>query len=158
MKRFKWPLQRLLDVTVQREQALRQELLGLSREMARVRQEVFRRLSVLRSLLAELASQELPERIPKQQVFLKYSDAGEREIRRLRDTLKALESQRREKTNQFLSTRSSRETLERRRAEAKQLHIRRQLKLEQSQLDEGAHVSYARKARNKKSLQQQAGG
>ena len=146
MKRFKWPLQRLLDVTVQREQGLRAELLALSRQMARARQEIFRRQAVLRSLLGELARQELPQRIPKQQLFLKCSAAGERDIRRLREELKRLESQRREKTEQFLKTRASRETLERRRAEARQRHIRQQLKIEQTQFDEGAHVSYARQA------------
>lgn len=151
MKRFKWPLQRLLDVTVQREQALRAELLALSREIAGARQEIFRRQAVLRSLLAELAQQQLPQRIPKQQVFLNCSESADRDIRRLREALKGLESRRREKSDSFLQTRARRETLERRRAEARGLHIRQQLKLEQIQFDEGAHISHAQEARKRKS-------
>ena len=53
MKRFTWPLQRLLEVTVQRERALQAELLALSRQVASLRQRILRRQAVLRGLLAE---------------------------------------------------------------------------------------------------------
>jgi hypothetical protein len=158
VKRFKWPLQRLLDVKVQRERALRGELLALSRQMARLRQEILRRQVVLRSLLAELAGEELQRRIPRQQIFLGCAEADERQIRSLRQELKALDLQRQAKTEQFMKTKASRETLERRREEASRLHMREQLRIEQKQFDETAHVSFARKGGGERRRRQEAGG
>ena len=157
MKRFTWPLQRLLEVTVQRERALKAELLALSREVAGLRQRILRRQAVLRGLLGELAQQQLQERIPALQVFLQCAELDQRQIRRLQAQLKSLELQRREKTARFLKTRASRETLERRREEARQLHLREQFKIEQAQFDETAHVAFARRMSGEGDLQHEIG-
>jgi len=58
VKKFIWPLQRLLDVTVQKELAVRAKLFALSRRIADVHREIFRRRASLRSVLAELAELE----------------------------------------------------------------------------------------------------
>ena len=144
MKRFKWPLQRLLDVTIQRERALEAELLALSREMAEVHQEIFRRQTVLRTLLTDLASEEFPERIPRQRLFLDSSKAAKQILDRLRAQLEELQARREAVMAKFIKIRASRETLERIREEARQQHIREQLNLEQKALDESAQISFAR--------------
>jgi len=145
VKRFRWPLQRLLEVTVHREQALRAELLNLSQEIVGLRQIILARQAVLRSLLAELAKEDLRKRVSKQQVFMNYVQNDQKQIRRLEQQLKELRTLRKQKNAQFLQIRSSRRTLERLRKEAKQRYLRAQLKLEQKQLDEVAHISFAGK-------------
>ena len=57
MKRFHWRLQRLLDVTIQREKALRSELFAMSRKIAFAHQEIFRRQATLRAALSDLSSE-----------------------------------------------------------------------------------------------------
>ena len=82
----------------------------------------------------------------------------EKEIERLQGQLKALEGQRKDKTDQLIKTKSSRETLEKMREEARQIHLRQQLKLDQKQLDETAHVSFAHKGRPGRRVRDSAGG
>ena len=153
MKRFRWPLQRLLEVTVHREQALRAELLNLSQEIVGLRQIILARQAVLRSLLAELAKEDLQKRFSKQQLFMNYVQNDQKQIRRLEQQLKELRTLRKQKNAQFLQIRSSRRTLERLRKEAKQRHLRAQLKLEQKQLDEVAHISFAGKLLDSRACQ-----
>ncbi len=145
MKRFRWPLQRLLEVTAHREQALRAQLLNLSQEIVGLRQIILARQAVLRSLLAELAKEELKERFSKQQLFMNYVQNDQKQIRRLEQQLKELRTLRKQTNAQFLQVRSSRKTLERLREQAKDRYLRDQLKLEQKQLDEVAHISFAAK-------------
>ncbi|MFW6065549.1 MAG: hypothetical protein ACOC9S_01890 [Planctomycetota bacterium] len=144
MKRFRWRLQRVLDVTVQREKALRAELFALSRRIVRLRQEIIRRRADLRSVLSDLAGRPPAERIARQEVFMGCAEAVEKEIARLDSEARALEATRSERTQTFMRLRSSRQTLERMREETYRSHMREQLKLEQKQFDESAQVSFAR--------------
>jgi len=145
MKLFKWSLQRLLNVTVQRERVLRSELLRLAQEMARIRHELLRQKAVLRSQLDELTRKEVPERLPERKIFMDFSQATDKTIKKLTRELERLGTVRKETTDRFLRVRGSRQTLERLREEARQRHIHRQLRLEQKELDESAQVSFARK-------------
>lgn len=144
MKRFKWPLQRLLDVTIQRENALRAELLALSRDIARVHQEIFRRQATLRAALADLSAEALRRRIPKQEVFMGCSKAAHAMLDQLKGRLGKLETRRTGTTERLVKARNSTKTLERLREEARRKHVREQLKIEQRALDESAQISYAR--------------
>jgi len=146
MRRFHWPLQRPLNVTIQRELALRSELLALLQRITGLRQEAIRRRAALRFVLADLAEDDLERRRARQEVFLNWSPWAEREIRRLRETIRQLTAQRAEKTAQLVRLRKSKETLERLRQEARQEHIREELKQEQKQFDESAQIAFARKA------------
>lgn len=158
MRRFRWPLQRLLDVTRQRELAQRAELLRLSREMARVRHEIVRRRGIIRACLIELGKKDLQARITQQEVVMVCSAGREEEIQRLGEQLKQLESQRKEKTARLIKTKNSRETLEKMREKARRVHLTQQLKLEQKELDEGAHVSFAHRSRKNPAVNESAGG
>jgi hypothetical protein len=145
MKRFKWPLQRLLDVTAQRELALRAELFALSRDIARRRQAIVTRRAALRATLAELDRQRIEQRIPQQEVFMAAVATDERTIARLKKKLAEMESLRAEKTRQFMKVKASRQTLERLREEARRRH-RKEMELEElKQLDESSQISYVRK-------------
>ena len=145
MKRFKWPLQRLLEVTCQREKALRSEIFGLSRKIARGHQEIFQRQATVRAALSDLSHERFDRRMAKQRLFLDCSAGLHRAITQLKAKVKELEVSRGQTTEKLMKTRASREILERLREEARQQHIREQLKLEQKDLDEAAQVSFARK-------------
>ncbi len=144
MKRFHWRLQRLLDVTIQREKALRSELFAMSRKIAFAHQEIFRRQATLRAALSDLTGEAFPDRLPRQAVFMECSGKVHDQLKRLKAKLKELESQRAEITERLMQIRTSRQTLERLREEARQRYLREQMKLEQKALDEIAQVSFAR--------------
>ena len=144
MKRFRWPLQRLLDVTAQRERALRLELFRLSQQLAAVHQEIFRRQASLRAALSDLAGRAVEERLPEQQTVMECSAAQEAELDRLREDLRRLRETRSETVAAFTRARSSRETLERLRREAIDRWNTEARKQEQKALDESSQVAFAR--------------
>jgi hypothetical protein len=147
VKRFVWRLQRVLDITEQRESALRQELLALANQIIAVQQEILLRQAVVRGLLDDLGRRELIERMADQVVVLACAAAEERLLDRLRARQAALQAARSAKTDQFLRVRSTRRTLERLREEARLKYLREMDRQEQSQLDEAFHISFARKPR-----------
>jgi len=146
VKRFRWSLQRLLDVTIRREEALRSELVSLTQEGARLAQEIVTRKALLRSALRDLAGRPLAERLALTQVVMTCSQVVQRQIDRLADELDQCRRNRKRKSEQLLKVRSSRQTLERLREEAEKRYLREQMVLEQRQLDETAQVAYARGA------------
>ena len=145
MKRFHWPLERLLKVTVQRELALRSELLALMHRTMRVRQEILARTAALRSLLSDLAGKSFQDRAALQEVFMATSARTERTIAGLREHVRELTVERGKKTADLITLRKSRDTMERMREEARQEHIREQLKLEQKEFDETAQIAFGRR-------------
>ncbi|KPJ76836.1 MAG: hypothetical protein AMK72_06045 [Planctomycetes bacterium SM23_25] len=146
MKRFKWKLERVLDIKTQHERALRSDLFTLAQAIARVREEILERRTVIRTLLGELAKRRLADRLPEQAIFLEFSAVEEREIDRLRARLRDLESERAEKQRRFLEVRSTCKTLKRLREEARSAHMRDVGKREQMAFDESAHTAFARRA------------
>ena len=145
MKRFKWPLQRLLDVTERRELALRAALFTLSREMVQLRQRILRRQVSLRTLLDELAGQEAEHRLRGQELVLACSGSARRELAAMRQALAGLEARRSQKTQELMKIRSSRQTLEKLRQQALDRYRLRQQALEQKELDEAAQVAHVRR-------------
>jgi flagellar export protein FliJ len=144
VKRFAWKLQRVLDITAQREKVLKGELFALARAIVQVREAVAARRAVLRTLLAELAERRLQERLAEQVIFLDSLETAQREIRRLAERLNELEEERTAAQQQFLRTRSMRRALERRREQALKEHQKEIGKREQGAFDEIAHVAFTR--------------
>ena len=148
MKRFHWPLQRLLEVTLQRERALQMKLIALRNRIESVHQEIFRRQASLRGALDELGREVLSRRLPRQQIFMKYSDTEEARMNWLKGRLEDLQNQQAEMMDAFTRKRSMREALERLREEASQQYAREIAKQEQKQLDESSQVAFVRKMQN----------
>jgi len=145
VRRFHWSLQRLLDVTVQRERAARAEVMALSRQIAGARQEATIHRAEVSRALAEVSAMALSQRLHSHPEFIRYAESHERRVGQLEKQIAALAAQRAQKSRVLLATRRRRETLDRLRAEARQQHLRDELKAEQKQFDEAAHVSRARK-------------
>ncbi|MHC4561693.1 MAG: hypothetical protein ACYS8X_02860 [Planctomycetota bacterium] len=150
MKRFHWRLQRVLDVTAQREDILRTELVKLQQTIIRLRQDVLaRRLKVRRSM-DNLSSWSLEDRISGQDAVMLCVAAMERDVAAVEEIMVKQQQCRSEKADELMKVRSSRQTLERLRGEALGKHMREQERLDQKELDDRAQVSFVRSQRQSK--------
>ena len=144
MRRFQWPLQRVLDVRIQQEHAMRPELVRISQEIAGVHREMFARQASLRSVLSELGDLPVEKRMPQQQEFMRNSEMEKMQMDRLRGELKGLQDMRQEKISELNKLRMARETLEKLREKARLKHNMVMRKLEQKELDENSHLVFGR--------------
>ena len=148
MKRFVWRLQRVLDIKKKAEQKKRAELLKLTERIAEVRARLLREQKILEDIIDGLTGYNPKKRLGRQEFFLRYSAASDEQIKKLKDNIRELESQQRDKIAELLRLRRFKEGLERLRVEAKTQFMKEQEKLEQKELDEGATVSFVRRSRN----------
>ncbi len=148
MKRFVWRLQRVLDIRKKEEQKARAELLELTERLAQTRGELLMQQKILEDIINGLTGENPKKRLGKQEFFLKFSAASNEQIKKLEDKVNELELQQRDKIVEVLKLRRFKEGLERLRTEAKMRFIKEQEKLEQKQLDEGATVSFVRRAQS----------
>ena len=148
MKRFVWRLQRVLDIKKKEEQKKRAELFELAEILAETRGELLIQKKMLEDIIEGLADENPKKRLGKQEFFLRYSAISDERIRKLKDKISDLESRQREKITEVLKVRRFNEGLERLRVEAKMQFIKEQEKLEQKELDDGATVSFVRRALN----------
>jgi len=149
MKRFVWRLQRVLDIRKKEEQKARAELLELTERLAQTRGELLMQQKMLEDIINGLTGENPKKRLGKQEFFLKFSAASNEQIKKLKDKVNELELQQRDKIAEVLKLRRFKEGLERIRTEAKMRFIKEQERLEQKQLDEGATVSFVRRAQSK---------
>ena len=148
MKRFVWRLQRVLEIKEKEEQKTRAELFELTERLAQSRGELIARKKMLENIIEELAEKNPKARLGEQEFFLRYSTASDEKIKKLKNNITELESQQRKKIAEVLKVRRFKEGLEKLRVEAKIQFIKEQEKLEQKQLDEGATVSFVRRAQS----------
>jgi len=144
MRRFAWPLQRLLDVTEVRARSLRAELLGLSQEIAAVRGEIFLRRAKIRTALDDFGQLSVRERMAGQETFMRCSQAQRKRLGGLRQELDGLLGKQRAKMDELAKARSSQQTLQRLREEALLRYMSELALAEQKQLDESSQVAFAR--------------
>ena len=145
MKRFSWPLQRLLDLAVQKEQILQGQVLKLAREVRSLRQEVRQIRQQILDRLRELALQPLMERLARREVFLRWSTSRESEIAGKLGQIQVLQEKRRSLLEEFHRARAARKTLERLREESLLRYKKQCLRTEQGRLDEAAQGAHARR-------------
>ncbi len=145
MKRFKWRLQRVLDIKARQEQTKREELLKITEKLAQTRGQLLIQQRILQNIALDIARKKPKKRLGEQEFFLKYSASSDKQIKNLKDGVSELETQQRKKIAEVIKARQFKEGLERLLAEAKKRFMTEQEKLEQKKLDEGATVSFARK-------------
>jgi flagellar export protein FliJ len=145
MKRFDWPLQKLLDVTVQRERAQRADLAAVNGRIHQTQEQIDRRRELIRTLMEDLAGQSLDDRIANQQTFHSFSQACENEIARLAGIKAKLGKEKDRLTEELLSLRSERQTLETLREEAWKQYCAEVQRQEQKELDDTVNTAFARR-------------
>jgi len=144
MKRFKWKLQRLLDVRSRQEELKKAELLALVQNITQVRQNLLMRQAKLRQMFAELAQQQAPERLRQQQLVLTAVAFADEQIKELKKRLEELKSQRTAVMAEVLELRRFRKSLEKLRDLAKEEYVLETKKNEQQFLNETANIAFAR--------------
>jgi len=145
MKRFKWRLERVLEIKKKQEQKERAELFALTERLAERRAELLMRQKMLKDVIKGLAEADPRQRLGEQEFFLRHAATSDEQIRRLRDRVSELELEQKEKIAEVLTIRRFKEGLEKLRAEAKRQFIEEQEKLDQKELDETATISFVRK-------------
>ena len=145
MKKFAWRLQRLLDIKIRQEDAIRAELVAITEQAVAVRSQVMIRKTVLRQMLAELAKKDAKQRLSEQEFFLRYAHVSDDAIKKLELRLSELEKVRQRKIKEVMKVRRFRKGLERLRAEAKAEFMREEQRYELKESDEKSTVSFARK-------------
>jgi hypothetical protein len=145
VKRFSWRLQRVLDVTEQRERLMEAELLALAQRVVLARQGILARQALVRMLLADLGRRPLADRLAEQTLVLECARTEQRTLDDLRAKLKDLEDERQRATERLMEVRTRRRMLERLRDEARRRHDKEMDRLEQAALDEAAHLAHARR-------------
>ena len=144
MKRFKWKLQRLLDVRSRQEELKKAQLLALVQNIVQVRQNLLMRQAKLRQMFAELAQQQAPERLRQQPLALTAVAFADERIKSLKKQLEELETRRTAVMAEVLKLRRFRKSLEKLQAIAKEEYELETKKIEQQYLDETANVAFAR--------------
>ena len=148
MKRFKWRLERVLDIKTKQEQKERAELLELTERLAEKRGELLMRQKMLKDMIKELDRIDPKQRLREQEFFLRHAATSNEQIKRLKDQVSELELHQKKKIAEVHKIRKLKEGLEKVRAEAKRRFIEEQEKLYQKQLDETAAVSFVRRAQS----------
>ncbi len=144
MKRFDWPLQRLLDVTARRESARRAELVSLTNATAGAQGELFARQAALRTAMDELAQGSFAGRVGLQAAAMAAMPAERARRDAMKRRLAELRSRRREALDALTETRRLRRTLERLREKAWRRWREEADRAEQKALDESSQTAFVR--------------
>lgn len=144
MKKFHWPLQRLMNVTAGREKALRNEVFGAWQRCKAINSKIIARQESLQRVLNNLGMLEISQRLSSQHVFTCALPAHVDAIKKLQNALDDEKKKRQRLTEQLMEIRSRLKTLERKCEEARMAHQRQQMAVEQKQFDESAQVAYNR--------------
>ena len=148
MRRFVWRLQRVLDIKEKEEQKTRTELFELVEKLAETRGELLTQQKLIQDIINRLVEENPKSRLGKQEFFMKFSATSDEQIKKLKEKIRLLELQQREKVAEVLKVRRFKQGLERLREETKRQFIAEQEKLEQKESDERAGVSFVRKAQH----------
>lgn len=145
MERFKWRLQRVLDIKKKEEQVRRTELQAITEWLNQVNDELFRQKQILEDLIARLSQEQPQHRLDQQVFFMTHSAANDAAIRKLESAAEMLAVRQQEKTNEILTIKRFNDGLEKLREEAEAEFIKEQEKLEQKNLDDVASFRFIRR-------------
>ncbi len=146
MKRFQWPLQRVLELTHQKERMLQARLFNFSQQIASVHRRIFHRRAATRAVLGELAQMSPSDRLGALSTLADCLGAEKKHLDKLESQLDALRRRRKETLDQFKRVRQSREALDKLRQRAFERYLRELARREQKQNDEISRLVYMRTA------------
>lgn len=146
MKRFAWPLERVLDVAQRREQLLQADLARLDDAIAAQRRQIERARRALAVQLASMAQLPMPQRAAQQELFMTCCVSEERVMAAAQGQLDQLAETRQQTMQKLLALRTRRKSLEQLRERARVRHQKEMDRLEQKQLDEVGRIAFIRGA------------
>ena len=149
MKQFRWPLEKLFEVTQRREDILRLELMALEAQARQLRQQIEIGRREIGEALTRLGELGLDERLRRQAATALWAQRRQAELDGLHSQVDELARRRGEVMRRFLQARSKRQGLEKLRGEALGAYRREADRIEQNELEEAARsASAARRMRD----------
>jgi flagellar export protein FliJ len=146
MKKFTWPLQRVLDIKEKQEKAAVTELFNLKEMVKQKEYEIDAEQTKLLKTLSQAKDQIKQGNIIGHEMLLKFSAANDKFIKTLKQRVGELEIKVKTKKKELLDLRRFKQGLEKLKTKACEKFNAKQQKIEQYQLDEIATVSFTRKA------------
>ena len=146
--RFVWRLQRVLDLKEKVEKVQEAALLRLTEELAAAKMLYLREKRKLNDTMTALSRTSPGERLPQQQLFLKYVAYDNERLRQQSLTLQKMEAAQKERVVELIELKQAREGMQKIRAEAKRAFEIDQEKREQKESDDLANSAFAHKRRN----------
>lgn len=144
---FHWTLQKLLDVTDTRELAVKAELFGISRSIARLQEDILRRKSMVSALLEDMRQMKIQERMSRQEPLMRGMAMEHENIRLMILQVNELDELREEKKVELIKIMAKKDTLNRLHDEARKKYQHLLGLKEQQRADENFNVRFARKLR-----------
>jgi len=144
MKKFKWRLQKVLEIKKKQEQAKRAELFKNTEKLAETRSELIMQKKIMENISENIKKQNPEKRLSQQELFLKNAETNNRKIKRLTQKEKKLQQIQAKKTQEVMKLRSLKEALEKLKEKAKEKFKMQQEKLEQKASDHQAGIKFVR--------------
>lgn len=145
MRRFKWRLQRVLDIRQKEEQVKRAQLLEITERLSQTSGVLFMQKRIIKNLIDDLSQEPPQSRLNRQALFMTWSEINNAKIRKLEAEVETLKTQQREKMDEILAIKRLNEGLEKLRSQAEVQFRYEQEKLEQKEMDEAATSRFSRK-------------
>ena len=142
MKKFHWPLQRVLDVTEKRESAARASVAEVNGRIHLTVQAIESRKKLLAELLEQMARLDLVTRIAQQGVWMSSTPGVDQRLGGLERQLKELHGLRDKRMAELVEIRRQRKTYEKLRERANEKYHQELRRQEQKQLDESAAIGF----------------
>ncbi len=142
--RFKWNLQKVLDVRKTQEQILKSELFKLTQQQLNIQQKIILLQMQIRTSASKLKALPFEQRISNQSSFLSFSFKIENDIESFNNKLQEMEKQKQKKLQEHIQARKSRKSLEKLKEKKYQEFMYRQNKAELNFLDDLVNTKSAR--------------
>ena len=144
MKKFIWPLRRVLELKCKQENLYRRQLVSLTEQTAAVRSQIIVAKADLRMRCSQIKNAPPDTRLARQEMFLRFVHVIDEKIKSLQLKLQQLEQQRNEMLAKVLHLRRERKALQKLHQKAKEQFIYEQNRLDQKNLDEQVNNAFAR--------------
>jgi len=146
MKKFKWRLQRVLDIKQKEEQLKKIELTEITSRLSITKGQLMMQKRILKNMIDDLGTQNPKDRLAGQALFMKRSEVNDKVIKELSQKANELGAKQKEKVAEVLKVRQFKEGLEKLRAKNLEAFIKRQKKIEQKAVDDMTTYKFAQKA------------
>ncbi len=144
MRRFRWRLQRVLDVKQKAEKAKSAQLLQIGEMLAEARASILMERHKLRKVQEELMAQGEGQRLVHQAMFLRYAEENDRRIAHLERRIMELEQRKQEVANEVIQLKRAKEAMEKLKEEDRERYIKEQDKIIQKEDDDRASAAFVR--------------
>ena len=144
MKKFIWPLEKVLELKIKQEDALKAEMMSITQQAVNIKSQIITMNGKLRMNLIELKSLDDSVRIMQQCQFMKMLDGFKVQIDSLNSKLGKLEKEKQAKLAEILEIRKMRKGLERLREKAHEEYKIEIHKIEENELNDLVNMRFAR--------------